>query len=264
MFWRPVMDKLPIIATFVVLYSLIVPCCLAFVLFRIRKDLFSLKIRRRYGVLFNFYRRNCFWWEIVSMARRAIFFISLEFVGSIDFTQTKQFLSISLLFFFVALQVLLRPLKLHIQNMLSILWDIICALLLISNIVIFNEGSLTLIEKSVWGWILTGILIFITIISIICIVLFKIRSFQQITISLDSDAIARLALSEQKLIHRMLFQFMISQHVPIEIDSAVGKEELGFFVYKKLHQGRIREEGNKIDGKMFKMSPSGKYITFYL
>jgi hypothetical protein len=113
--------RLPIVIIFAFVYCVGVPIFLAGKLFQHREHLDDWQIKSRFGVLYVQYRKNCFWWDIVLMLKRAAFFMVLEITGDMQKGQSKVFLSISIILAFCAVNVIVDPFVLHRRSTLNIL-----------------------------------------------------------------------------------------------------------------------------------------------
>jgi hypothetical protein len=112
--------NLPAVGIFVLLYCVAVPTFLAWKLFQYRNKLDTPEMKARFGVLYIHYRRNCYWWEILLMLKRAAVFMALEVTQDADKSQSKVFLSIAVILAFTSVHVVVDPFVVQRKNALTI------------------------------------------------------------------------------------------------------------------------------------------------
>eukprot|EP00949_MAST-11_sp_MAST-11-sp1_P000435 g435.t1 len=95
-------------ATQIVLYVLGLPLVAFFVLWRKRKKLHDPKVLFRYGLLFNGYRKEKYWWEGV-IAMRKVLVVLLGVLGALTEPNQQVFLALMLVFSFLVVHLAQLP-----------------------------------------------------------------------------------------------------------------------------------------------------------
>jgi heme/copper-type cytochrome/quinol oxidase subunit 2 len=105
---------------FSVTYGLLFPLMVAVMFYRQRKKIDEHDFQFGYGALVSLYTRTFFFWELVSMMKRASFVIMTEFLSTRqDAYLTKFAASISTIAFFSGLEVIFNPYATKNLNLLS-------------------------------------------------------------------------------------------------------------------------------------------------
>jgi hypothetical protein len=111
---------LKFVLIFAVVYGIFFPFIVAVVFFRNRKRIDDHHFQVGYGSLVFLYRRSFFFWELVSMLKRASFVIMTEFLNARqDAYLTKYTASISTVAFFSGLEAIYTPYTTKNLNLLS-------------------------------------------------------------------------------------------------------------------------------------------------
>jgi hypothetical protein len=112
--------NLPFVVLFSVAYGLLFPCVVSMTFFRHRKNIEDPDFQRGYGSLISLYRRSLFFWELLSMLKRASFVVMTEFLNSRqDSYLTKFAASISTMAFFSGVEAVYAPYATKNLNLLS-------------------------------------------------------------------------------------------------------------------------------------------------
>jgi hypothetical protein len=112
--------NLPFVTLFSVLYGILLPTVVAVIFSLNRKKLDDHKFVVGYGSLVLLYRKFFFFWELVSMLKRAAFVIMTQFLTARkDQYSTKFAASISTIGFFSGLEILFTPFATRNLNMLN-------------------------------------------------------------------------------------------------------------------------------------------------
>jgi hypothetical protein len=113
-------NHLPLVVLFSLIYGILFPCTILFVFFKNSDNPDDPKFILGYGSLISLFRREFFFWELVSMLKRAAFVVMTQFLSAKgDQYSTKFAASISTMGFFSALEVLLVPYASKNLNFLS-------------------------------------------------------------------------------------------------------------------------------------------------
>jgi multisubunit Na+/H+ antiporter MnhE subunit len=105
---------------FSLIYGLIFPIIVAVVFYRQRKKIDDPQFQAGYGALVSLYTRTFFFWELVSMTKRASFVVMTEFLSTRqDAYLTKFAASISTIAFFSGLETIYTPFATKNLNLLS-------------------------------------------------------------------------------------------------------------------------------------------------
>jgi hypothetical protein len=114
------MGHLPYVIFFSVLYGICFPLVVLNVFYRHRKNLDDPSFTSGYSALISLYRRMFFYWELVSMLKRASFVIMTQFLSARgDQYSTKFAASISTIGFFSGLEIYHAPYVSKNLNMLN-------------------------------------------------------------------------------------------------------------------------------------------------
>jgi hypothetical protein len=105
---------------FLLLYAFFFPAGLAYLFWKNKDNLDTADFAVRFGTLVRPYRRGCYWWELVTMLKRAGFVIVLDFlqIGSSRFT--VYYVALCTLFFFLWVDIAFAPYATRDYNRFSL------------------------------------------------------------------------------------------------------------------------------------------------
>jgi hypothetical protein len=113
-------SHLRFVITFSVIYGLWFPFVVGYIFYRHRKRIDDHEFQSGYGALVSVYRRTFFFWEFVSMLKRASFVVMTEFLNSRQNSYLIKFAaSISTISFFSGLEAIYTPYATKNLNLLS-------------------------------------------------------------------------------------------------------------------------------------------------
>jgi hypothetical protein len=113
-------DHVSLVIVLLVTYLVFFPVGLGFLLFKNRNNFSSKKNQVRYGFLVNHYRKDFYWWDIIVIYERALFFVAMNFLTNSDSANSKTFLSIAVIMMFICVQVVVAPFHIRARNVLSV------------------------------------------------------------------------------------------------------------------------------------------------
>jgi hypothetical protein len=105
-------SNLPFVVLLMVVYVILFPCWLAWILFRYGREqgLDSLWFTSRYGLLTRPYRRKMYFWELVNLLRRAVMVVATSFwQASSSSYESRLMIALVFLFVFLWLDVFVSP-----------------------------------------------------------------------------------------------------------------------------------------------------------
>jgi hypothetical protein len=105
---------------FLILYSFILPGVIAVRFYQQRKDPDSPQFQSRFQSLVSPYRKEFYYWELVTMLKRSLFFIALEFLSSYSYS-SKFFSVLLMLFVFFCVDIVVFPFTSLYYNIFSTL-----------------------------------------------------------------------------------------------------------------------------------------------
>eukprot|EP00475_Leptophrys_vorax_P028042 TRINITY_DN40299_c0_g1_i1.p1 TRINITY_DN40299_c0_g1~~TRINITY_DN40299_c0_g1_i1.p1 ORF type:complete len:804 (-),score=104.58 TRINITY_DN40299_c0_g1_i1:41-2176(-) len=142
-----------------IIYLGIVPVVISSVLFCNRQNLDNPKFVRIYSQLVQLYKKDFFYWEAVVMLRKIFLGLTFQVFGSFLSKTGQLFMIILVLFGFLFLEVVKLPCANHHDNVLNIVWMIICILLLLSNGLIFSQSDIPDSQKLAGGIVMTLVVV---------------------------------------------------------------------------------------------------------
>lgn len=113
--WR---KHLPMVLVFLFCYGLGIPVGVSFLFLKNRKRSEDPQFRKKFKLLINSYRSEYYFWELVNVLKRALFFLLLQLWNRSSFG-SRFMLLLSLLSFFLFLDVTCRPYATSYVNSLA-------------------------------------------------------------------------------------------------------------------------------------------------
>jgi hypothetical protein len=115
-FWSPVPQTVvmskngyyPLVVIFCLVYGAVLPLFIVFKLYTHRKKLDDVKFRSKYGALFRSFHRVSFFWEVISMLKKASFVVVTQ-MPSIQSYGSKFLYSIGIIGIISALEIVVQP-----------------------------------------------------------------------------------------------------------------------------------------------------------
>jgi hypothetical protein len=128
MFWSSPSDRCyeqewngfqPLVVIFCMIYTAALPLFIVYKLYTHRRKLDDTKFRSKYGSLFRPYHRVSFFWEVISMLKKASFVVVTR-MSSIQGYGMKFLYCTGIIGFFSALEVIVQPYASRSANLKSI------------------------------------------------------------------------------------------------------------------------------------------------
>eukprot|EP00475_Leptophrys_vorax_P028010 TRINITY_DN401_c1_g1_i5.p1 TRINITY_DN401_c1_g1~~TRINITY_DN401_c1_g1_i5.p1 ORF type:complete len:691 (+),score=123.41 TRINITY_DN401_c1_g1_i5:269-2074(+) len=141
-------------ALYFIIFLGIFPGVISTILYMNRHDLENPKFNKLFGQLVQPYRKKFFYWEAVVMMRKIFLALTFQVFGSFLSKTGQLFFIIIVLFGFLFLEVVKLPSATHHDNVLNVVWMIICILLLLSNGLIFSQDDIPESQKVTGGVIM--------------------------------------------------------------------------------------------------------------
>jgi hypothetical protein len=105
-------------------------------------------------------------------------------------------------------------------------------------VALFQDQSISTDEKSNWGAVLVSIIV-ITILGTIGAVVFdKLKKTSEIIVNLPVEQVEKLNDEQKRLVHQMMFNFRLHQHIPADLPLKNAKQMLDPATFNKLWRWR--------------------------
>jgi hypothetical protein len=252
----------PIFISLLVLYGFCLPVGLGYGLYRKRHERHTQDFKFKYAVFINAYDSKTYWWELVSLLKRASFFLVTGFFYNIS--QSTRFISaIAILFFFLTLELSFMPYMSRYLNVFSQGWTMIAIAVLASNALLFSFSSLP--DDSRKGFDL--VLVLIIILSLVWTLMFiGIRLFKrEPRYTVTEQNLDRFSLEEKFELYRAFFQHESLHGNLITVEHEFMKEVWGL-VYENLGRkiiGQERFDMLELRSKKIALLPSTAQKLFF-
>jgi hypothetical protein len=139
-----------------VIYQIGIPFAMICIFWKGRNVRRQSMFLQHFGTLTVPYHDSMYWWEIVNLFRRSYLSTAVGFYGMSDTVFLQLFLTMSMLFLIMLLQVILSPYRRRLNNVLSFTWSVVCLLVLFSGVV-YPSDSISSSDKNLYAGIIIGI-----------------------------------------------------------------------------------------------------------
>ena len=117
--WR---SWIPLVSMFLVLYALMLPGYVSFILYKYRLTSTGEEFHRFYGSLTRPYNEKFFFWELIAISKKVTLLTFSDFLSfGYSSNESKVFVIASVLFFFLAIEQYCRPFRTNDLNSLMLL-----------------------------------------------------------------------------------------------------------------------------------------------
>jgi hypothetical protein len=99
---------LPVVTLFLILYGLVAPLAIMWLLFRNKSRLRDIAFRKKFGTLYSPYKDRFFYWEIVSLLKRTVLISLSQLLSTFDY-DVKMAAAVFLIGLFTFLEASLEP-----------------------------------------------------------------------------------------------------------------------------------------------------------
>jgi hypothetical protein len=157
------------IVTFLVIYAAIFPLSFLGLLIFNRKAIRSAENRTQVSFMSPFtdqYKRRYFWWEVISLSRKALFVIITGLIPAFPSNSAPYFGCIFAVFFFLGMELFFEPFKQSLSAKGSSMWSVVIVLVLLADGLIFKSASIPSSTKTAFA-----VVMLIVIILALCTVL---------------------------------------------------------------------------------------------
>eukprot|EP00475_Leptophrys_vorax_P025651 TRINITY_DN3592_c0_g2_i1.p1 TRINITY_DN3592_c0_g2~~TRINITY_DN3592_c0_g2_i1.p1 ORF type:complete len:603 (-),score=103.62 TRINITY_DN3592_c0_g2_i1:99-1715(-) len=163
--------NIPALVTFILLYCFGIPLALIYVFMKNKSNLDSKEFRMKFGNLTSPFSSNFFYWELVVMLKKGLFMVSNDFLSSHASYVARYCTGIGILFFFLWLDVTIKPYKQEEINLIQCSWSLITVLVLLCQGLIFqSQDSTSAFAVYFFGVVIIIVLVGATTVSV-CMVI---------------------------------------------------------------------------------------------
>jgi hypothetical protein len=193
----------PVFISLLILYGFFLPFGVAYGLYRKRNERYSQDFQFKYSVFINAYDPRTYWWEVVSLLKRASFFLVTGFFYNLS--QSTRFISaIAVLFLFLTLELTFMPYSNRYLNVFSQGWTMIAISVLASNALLFSYTSLPERTRNAFDIILVLIIIISLLWTLIFIGIRILKRERRYSVT--EETLSRFSADEQLELYSALFK----------------------------------------------------------
>jgi hypothetical protein len=116
--WR---NNLGGVVFYIIFYVLVIPGIAAFFFWRNKNDPRDPLFLQRFGLITNLYRIEIFWWELITVMKKAIFAITANIFTSFLSSTTRHFVTLCILFIFFMTEIVSLPYLTDLTNKCNLL-----------------------------------------------------------------------------------------------------------------------------------------------
>eukprot|EP00475_Leptophrys_vorax_P019004 TRINITY_DN25968_c0_g1_i3.p1 TRINITY_DN25968_c0_g1~~TRINITY_DN25968_c0_g1_i3.p1 ORF type:complete len:750 (+),score=136.20 TRINITY_DN25968_c0_g1_i3:230-2251(+) len=222
--WR---SYLGITVFFLIFYSFLVPGSIAVRFFMQRKDPDNPEFQSRFKSLVSPYRREFFYWELILMLKRSLFFIALQFLSSYSYS-SKFFSVLIMLFVFFCVDIVIFPFSSQYLNVFSTLFNVVSMVVLISNGLIFGQTTVTDLQRRIFD-VLIVLVITLSVSFAFVMNVLRRKKKQFAPLNITPSNLAGLTDEEKEVVLSLIFSTILNSGELIEVELRYLYQFLGVY-----------------------------------